>query len=136
VASASQTIPVSPFTGPTASIDRSRRTAWPSIGMTASPTTWMRAIDRHGGAEVLNRAFVGFLALPPSTSTTPWRDVLGFLPSDTLTSREVEARFKECIKGKHPDQGGDPEQFGQFIAARDAARLELCYEMDQSDWGK
>jgi hypothetical protein len=116
-------------------IDRYDRVA-DNLAAIAATLDAMRAIDRHGGAEVLNRAFVGFLALPPSTSTTPWRDVLGFLPSDTLTSREVEARFKECIKGKHPDQGGDPEQFAQFLAARDAARLELCYEMDQSDWGK
>jgi hypothetical protein len=39
----------------------------------------MRAIKRHGGAEILDRAFTGFTALPaPMAGGKPWRQVLGF----------------------------------------------------------
>lgn len=88
----------------------------------------MRAIERHGGAEILNRAFLGFAALP-QTATQPWREVLGIPQGDADRSKmleRVEERFKTLAHVHHPDKGGDATEFQKIVQARDAARLELA----------
>lgn len=66
----------------------------------------MRSIERHGGAQILDRAFQGFLALPaPGTTSLGWRDVLGVGTEETSLAaarRAFRARAKQC----HPDFGG------------------------------
>jgi hypothetical protein len=89
----------------------------------------MRAIERHGGAEIINRAFTGFAALP-ETTTKPWRKVLGFTDSDgkcnrTISLEEVKVRYREMVRTAHPDAGGTPEEFRQITEARDQALVEL-----------
>src|ERR1043166_427517 len=44
----------------------------------------MRAIERHGGAEILQRAFLGFAALPQKASQS-WRLHLGFKEDEAVT---------------------------------------------------
>lgn len=89
----------------------------------------MRAIERHGGAEILNRAFLGFAALPQAASQ-PWREVLGiagnFSGDRNKTLEMVEDRFKSLAHVHHPDKGGDSQEFQKIVQARDAARLELA----------
>ena len=85
----------------------------------------MRAIERHGGAQILDRAFVGFAALPERASA-PWRDVLGLEHGRAIPVEAVEARFKELAMKHHPDKGGDPERFRQLIQAREDAKSELA----------
>lgn len=82
----------------------------------------MRAIERHGGAEILNRAFLGFAALPEK-ATQAWRETLGI--GERATIDVVEDRFRALAKMHHPDQGGNREEFEKIVQARDAARLEL-----------
>lgn len=89
----------------------------------------MRAIDRHGGAAVLDRAFIGFMALPAPVGSD-WRSILGVGSNEVVTFTEVDKRFKAAIVGKHPDQGGDPEVFQVLVAARDAAQRELVEDID------
>lgn len=84
----------------------------------------MRAIERHGGAEILNRAFTGFAALPERASST-WRAALGFHDNQVVTLDEAESRFRDLAKTLHSDQGGNDDAMRGLIDARNAARLEL-----------
>jgi hypothetical protein len=84
----------------------------------------MRAIERHGGAEILNRAFTGFAALPERASSS-WRTALGFGEKEAVTLDQVEAAFRRQTRTAHPDAGGTEEAMRGLIQARDAARLEL-----------
>lgn len=95
-----------------------------NLGAIAATLEAMRAIERHGGAEILERAFTGFLALPEKASE-PWRKVLG-IPSAARASLDViEGRFRELALKHHPDHGGSPEQFHRLVLARDAAKAEV-----------
>ena len=102
-------------------IDRYYRVA-DNLAAVAATLDAMRAIERHGGAEILNRAFLGFAALPEKASQ-PWREVLGIENSPTLEL--VEDRFRALVKVHHPDQGGSREEFERLVQAREAARMEL-----------
>jgi len=102
-------------------IDRYNRVA-DNLAAIAATLEAMRAIERHGGAQILDRAFLGFAALPEKASQS-WREVLGI--DGTPTLELVESRFRNLAKVHHPDQGGDREKFEQITAARDAARMEL-----------
>jgi hypothetical protein len=86
----------------------------------------MRAIERHGGAQILDRAFTGFAALPEN-ATQPWREVLGLSGSGFISVEVVESRYKELAMKHHPDKGGDAEKFRALVAARDAAKQEIAH---------
>jgi hypothetical protein len=84
----------------------------------------MRAIERHGGAEILDRTFRGFKALPDK-ATEAWRDVLNFGHESRITPDDVDRRFAELVKKHHPDMGGDAAEFQRIVEARNQARKEL-----------
>lgn len=76
----------------------------------------MRAIERHGGAEILDRAFTGFTALPAPEK--PYQ-VLGV--GANASREEVERAYRLLASKHHPDkQGGDSTQMARINAARDA----------------
>lgn len=75
----------------------------------------MRAIERHGGAEILDRAFTGFIALPAPEQ--PWQ-VLG-LETSTPTRDQVEDAHRRLAMQHHPDRGGDAHTMARINAARD-----------------
>ncbi|MCU1338811.1 MAG: putative DnaJ-class molecular chaperone withC-terminal Zn finger domain, heat shock protein [Bryobacterales bacterium] len=105
-------------------IDRYQRVA-DNLAAIAATLEAMRAIERHGGAAILDRAFTGFAALPERASQS-WREVLG-IPLERLVNLDViEERFRALIKVHHPDQGGDRERFEAIVAAREAARQEVA----------
>ncbi len=79
----------------------------------------IRGTERWGVGSI-EQAFAGYAALP-APGVRAWRDVLGKLG----TIEEVDARFRELAKTKHPDQGGDAEGFALLTKARDDARREL-----------
>lgn len=81
----------------------------------------MRAIERHGGAVILDRAFVGFDALP---SPNDWRHVLGF--KNTPTLEEARDRYKTLAKSRHPDAGGSETSMKELNAAWESAQRELA----------
>lgn len=85
----------------------------------------MRAIERHGGAQILDRAFTGFAALPEKASQ-PWREVLGLQGEGFISIDVIESRFKELALKHHPDQGGDPDKFRELLAARETAKAEVA----------
>lgn len=94
-------------------IDRYDRVA-DNLAAIAATLEAMRAIERHGGAEVLDRAFTGFDALPPP-APTDWHAVLGvlsFAPTDA-----VRAAYMRLRSTHHPDHGGDAASFNRVQAA-------------------
>lgn len=75
----------------------------------------MRGLDRWGVSEIMNRAFMGFKALPEKAASFPWWDVLGV--SRTATKKEVDHAFKKKAKVNHPDHGGDPGKWQELQEA-------------------
>lgn len=85
----------------------------------------MRAIERHGGAQILDRAFTGFLALPAPTSTKPWREVMIFGES-TPTADQLRRRYREMASTRHPDrEGGSEAAMSELNGAMAAAEQEI-----------
>lgn len=88
----------------------------------------MRAIERHGGAEILNRAFSGFNALPAmgESSIPSWRDVLKL--KHECTAEDVKLQYRALAKIYHPDnkETGDSGAF---------ATVQRAYEMAQQELG-
>lgn len=80
----------------------------------------MRAIDRHGGAQILDRAFSGFAALPPPRSC--W-DVLGIEPGSPESA--IRAAWRAKAARVHPDHGGSDAAMAEVNRARDEA-LGMC----------
>ena len=87
----------------------------------------MRAIERHGGAQILERAFTGFTALPaPGRITVPWRQILGIDASAKVTPEQVEQRYRTLRSAHHPDKGGSAETFHAVQVAYEQARQEIA----------
>jgi len=100
-------------------IDRYDRVA-DNLAAIAATLEAMRAIERHGGAEILDRAFTGFAALPqPETS---WWVILGVAPNASCD--EIEAAYRRLAMKHHPDRGGDPHEMARINAARDVGLQE------------
>lgn len=103
-------------------IDRYNRVA-DNIAAVAATLSAMRAIERHGGALILERAFTGFDALPPPQQQVrapkAWWEVLGVVSN--ATREQIEAAYRERAKRAHPDAGGSHAAMAELNAARDAA---------------
>jgi DnaJ domain len=95
-------------------VDQYRRIA-DNLAAIAATLEAMRAIERHGGAAILDRAFTGFIALPAPEQ--PFQ-VLGI--SANATREDVEAAHRRLAMQHHPDRGGDASQMARINAARDA----------------
>lgn len=86
----------------------------------------MRAIERHGGAAILERAFTGFQALPSPDQAggLRWQDLLGVGANYTL--EECETKYRTLRSKYHPDKPtGDRQKFEALQWAIDQARREL-----------
>lgn len=99
-------------------IDRYDRVA-DNLAAVAATLEAMRAIERHGGAAILERAFSGFAALP-SPAAESWRDVLD--PADP------EGSYRRLRSQHHPDrEGGSPAAFQRVQRAYEAYRAEVSH---------
>lgn len=87
-------------------IDRYDRVA-DNLAAVAATLDAMRAIERHGGAEILNRAFTGFTAIEDQSK--PWHVVLG-VPAHASTEN-VRRAYRRARSSAHPDTGGSAELF-------------------------
>ena len=98
-----------------------------NLGAIAATLNAMRAIERHGGAQILERAFTGFTALPaPGQTLRSWREVLGFEPGAPDPSLEqLEARYRVMRSAHHPDRGGSSEGFQAVQTAYEQARQAI-----------
>jgi hypothetical protein len=99
-------------------IDRYMRVA-DNLAAIAATLDAMRAIERHGGGEILNRAFTGFTALPGAGATTHWRDVLDVPPG--ATREQIEQAYRRLRSLHHPDRGGDASRFHEIQKAFEEA---------------
>lgn len=87
----------------------------------------LRAIERYGASDMMERAFTGFTALPApivAGMKRHWRDVLGAGLS-IIGPAEVQARYRTLAAEHHPDRGGDPAKMAEINQARDEALKEL-----------
>lgn len=83
----------------------------------------MRAIERHGGAAILDRAFAGFEALPAPGAKREWWEVLRV--SRDSSREEVRRAYRLLASAAHPDKpGGSHERMAELNAAQDAALRE------------
>lgn len=98
-------------------IDRYDRIA-DNLAAIAATIDAMRAIERHGGAVILDRAFMGFAALPAPPAQDAPHEVLGV--DERAAPAEVEYAYKRLAAQHHPDRGGSTEQMARINAARDA----------------
>lgn len=94
-------------------IDRYHRVA-DNLAAIAATLEAMRAIERHGGAEILDRAFTGFVALPAPEQ--PFQ-VLGV--GANATRVEVDEAYRRLAAKHHPDKGGTDAEMARINAARD-----------------
>lgn len=84
----------------------------------------MRGLDRWGVSKMLDRAFQGFMSLPPPTdgSGLPWWEVLECDRRDSLLA--IETRYRTMAKKAHPDRGGSAAAMANLSRAIEEARLE------------
>lgn len=87
----------------------------------------LRAIDRAGASQILERAFTAFGALPPSSVAPivrPWWEVFGIPQAaiGALSISMVEARYRELASKAHPDRGGSDAAMAELNAAREQAK--------------
>lgn len=95
----------------------------------------LRGLSRWGMADVADRAFAGFAALPAGSGEEfvpkahrPWRDVLGGVWPE-LENVELlvlaKARHRKAIATAHPDAGGSHELAAELNTALAEAEQEL-----------
>ena len=88
----------------------------------------MRAIERHGGAAILDRAFSGFAALPAPATAHParsWREILGFTEGARISLDDARAAYRRMASEHHPDRGGDPDRMAEINRAWQQAQEAL-----------
>lgn len=95
-----------------------------NMGAIAATLDAMRAIERHGGAQIQERAYAGFAALPaPAAGQRDWWTVLE-LPRDANADQVREA-YKALARLHHPDRpGGSDKVMAELNKARDQALQE------------
>ena len=98
-----------------------------NLGAIAASVEALRSIERHGGAQILARAFTGFTALPApgQGAVRGWREVLGLDPNRAATIDDVEARYRLLRSANHPDRGGSASAFHAVQIAYEQACQEL-----------
>lgn len=88
-----------------------------AIGLTIEA---IRGMERWGTEEMVDRAFVGFKALPEKTIVTPhqsklWYEVLEVAP--TASPAIIKAAYRQQLLMHHPDQGGEVAAFNEVQKA-------------------
>lgn len=107
-------------------IDRYYKVA-DNLAAVAATLDAMRAIDRHGGAAILERAFTGFTALPAPSAARHWRDVLS-VPNTVQTEQTLKDAYRRAASAVHPDKtGADNAPMVAVNLAYEQAKQELGF---------
>ena len=86
----------------------------------------MRAIERHGGAQILDRAFTGFTALAAPAARRAWREVFELPPSWSGTREVLKAHYRRRASECHPDRdGGSHAAMSELNVALAEAEREI-----------
>lgn len=96
-----------------------------NIAAIAKTLEAMRAIERHGGATILDRAFSGFTAIAPPDWKKPWREVFGIKPETMITPGGLAELYRRMARFRHPDNGGADSLMAELNVAYDEAKREL-----------
>ncbi len=104
-------------------IDRYFRVA-DNLAAIAATLNAMRAIERHGGAQIMERTFAGFAQLPESTRKN-WREVLQLHAQTVITREMITNAYRLLAMKRHSDKGGSDESMIELNLARDAAFREI-----------
>jgi hypothetical protein len=83
----------------------------------------MRGLDRWGVSQVMERAFMGFKALPERAASFPWWEVLGV--SRVCTMKEIKEAYKKKSKIHHPSAGGEPHKWRELQEAYEEGLKQL-----------
>ncbi|MBK1711267.1 DnaJ domain-containing protein [Rubrivivax gelatinosus] len=94
-----------------------------NLAVIAATLDAMRAIERHGGAAILERAFTGFTALPATGAAREWWEILGVARSCSLD--QARAAYRRLAALRHPDRGGDAGEMAAINVAWHAAQEAL-----------
>jgi hypothetical protein len=97
-------------------IDRYSRVA-DNLAAIAATLDAMRAIERHGGAEILNRAFTGFTAIGHETVDGWWETLQ---VSAHASTDEVRSAYRQKRSAFHPDRAESSGDADRFIAVQKA----------------
>ncbi len=90
----------------------------------------MRAIERAGASQVMERAFTAFGALPAPADAPrirPWWEVFE-LTEQALQIVDLvmcEARYRDLARKTHPDQGGSDGAMAELNRAREEMRAHF-----------
>lgn len=98
-----------------------------NLAAVAATLEAMRAIERHGGAQILERAFTGFEALPAPKGHEwhrNWWDVMRF-PTKAKTMEDVKTRYRLMAAELHPDAGGSDAAMAELNGAYAQAQREI-----------
>jgi hypothetical protein len=82
----------------------------------------LRQLERHGGSLMLERAFVGFLAIAPPDRKRPWREALGV---KTDWTGDLTNLYREKACTRHPDAGGSNALMAELNVAYAEGHQEL-----------
>lgn len=87
----------------------------------------LRAVERHGGARILDRAFTGFTALPAPGQTVKrtWREVFGIQAGAVVSADTVKAIYRRLAAEHHPDRGGSHALMAELNQAYEESRREV-----------
>lgn len=93
----------------------------------------LRAVDRAGASQILDRVFTAFGALPAAAAAPvarPWWETLGVkeqaISGGYVDLTMLEAKFRELAKVAHPDRnGGADGAFKELNTAIAAARIHF-----------
>lgn len=100
-----------------------------NIAALAATVEAMRAIERHGGAVVLERAFTGFWALPALIVAGMHRDWQAVLELQDLLQpkrEDIERAYRRLAAIHHPDRGGNPDRMADINRAREEALKDIA----------
>ncbi|TPG08281.1 J domain-containing protein [Rhodanobacter glycinis] len=109
-------------------IDRYDRVA-DNLAAIAATLDAMRAIERHGGAEILNRAFTGFTAIEHEVKTQ-WHETLQVAAH--ASTNDVRLSYRRLRSAFHPDNAMSSGDADRFIQVQDAW-VTFCKERGIND---
>lgn len=98
---------------------------WENIYALACGIESLRAMERHGVSEFMERAFTGFTALPEAPKSKEWWEILGYQqkPGTAVWDWEgVQSQYKSLARKLHPDAGGSTDEFQGLTAAFSEAK--------------
>lgn len=90
---------------------------WENIAAVGKSIEAIRAMERWGCSDFIERAFTGFKQLP-APGENFWK-ILGI--SETRNVTEITTKYREKAFIHHPDRGGNADEFAKLTRAYESA---------------